>query len=100
MKISIEATTLRLGRRGVELLLHTPSGMVYRYQPPGDPKTLRRWLSQRREIRAWIRNREVGVDPFSGLGSHTLVEFLAFQILGESIQIFEQLLSNCAPNKE
>jgi len=34
--------------------------VVYRRQPPGDPKTWWRWISPPREIRAWIRNREVG----------------------------------------
>src|SRR4030095_6037307 len=32
----------------------------YGSQPPWDPKTLRRWMSQRRAIRAWLRNRAVG----------------------------------------
>jgi len=64
MELWIEADTLALRSRGGEPFLHKPGGVVYRCQPPGDPKTLWRWTSQRREIRAWIRNREVdGVDP-------------------------------------
>ena len=60
MALWIEADTLALRSRGGEPSLHKPCGVVYRRQPPGDPKTLWRWMSQRREIRAWIRNREVG----------------------------------------
>jgi hypothetical protein len=55
----IEADTLALSRREGELSLHKPEGMLYRGQPPGDLKTLWRWTSQQREIRAWIRSREV-----------------------------------------
>jgi hypothetical protein len=59
MDRGIEADTLALSRRGVEPSLKKSAGMVYRLKPPGDPKPLRRWTSQRRESRAWIRDREV-----------------------------------------
>ena len=59
MALWIEADTLALSSRGGEPSLQKPCGVVYRRQPSGDPKTLWRWTSQRREIRAWIRNREV-----------------------------------------
>ena len=55
----IEADTLALSRRGVEPSLKKPPGVVYRAQPPCDPKTLGIRLDQRREIDAWIRSREV-----------------------------------------
>ena len=35
------------------------SSVVYQGQPPCDPKTLGVRLDQRREIDAWIRDREV-----------------------------------------
>ena len=59
MKRWREADTLALSRRESEPSLHKPCGVVYKRQPPGDPKTLWRWMSPQREIRAWIRNREV-----------------------------------------
>lgn len=58
MTMGIEARTLSRSGLGVELSLQKLRGMVYRSKPPGNPKTLLRWTSQQREIRARIRNME------------------------------------------
>ena len=40
LELWIEAHTLALRKRGGQLSLQKPFGVVYRRQPPGDPKTL------------------------------------------------------------
>ena len=55
------------------LALQKLCGAVYRRQSLGDPRTLWRSMSQRREISVWIRNREGGccaTSLFSGLRSY------------------------------
>jgi hypothetical protein len=51
--------TLRVSARGVQTSMEKMSSVVYRREPPYDPKTLWLRLDQRREIDAWIRSREV-----------------------------------------
>jgi hypothetical protein len=51
--------TLQASTRGVESPLQKTSDVLYKRQPPCDPKPLGIRTDQRREISAWIRNREV-----------------------------------------
>ncbi len=51
--------TLQANTRGVESPLKKTSDVLYKGQPPCDPKPLGIRMDQRREISAWMRNREV-----------------------------------------
>jgi hypothetical protein len=58
-QIGVEVSTLRVRGRGVQASLSKRLSVVYRREPPCDPKTLGVRLDQRREIDAWRRSREV-----------------------------------------
>src|SRR4029434_1186616 len=60
----IESSTVEATRRDVHPLLKKTGGVLYKGSPRWDPKTLGICTYQRREIRAWIRHREVEIlDP-------------------------------------
>ena len=58
-QIWVEAMTLRGSARGVQTPGEKRASVVYRREPPCDPKTLWIRLDPQREIDAWIRSREV-----------------------------------------
>jgi len=57
--LSPEAMTVQASGGGVELPLKKTSTVLYRREPPCDPKPLGIPMDQRREVDAWMRNREV-----------------------------------------
>jgi len=57
--MSLEAMTVQASGGGVESPLKKTSTVLYRREPPCDPKPLGIPMDQRREIDAWMRNREV-----------------------------------------
>jgi hypothetical protein len=57
--MSLEAMTVQASGGGVESPLKKTSTVLDRREPPCDPKPLGIPLDQRREIDAWMRNREV-----------------------------------------